>query len=73
MFLEDDYPERIFREATEIERNIASATEVNMEEFMKDVSHFENTCTLEDIYRQGAEDMLRHIKAQMSIKGNEEE
>ena len=63
-----------FREATDTERNIASATEVNMDEFMKDRNHVEidpNT-TLDGIYRMGAEDMLHHIKSQMSIKGTED-
>lgn len=69
MFLEDDEPERIFREATDVERNIASATEVNVDEFMEGISYFEKTDTLADIYRHGAEAMLRHIKAQMSING----
>ena len=57
-----------FREANDTERSIASATEVDMDEFMEDIRHFENTDTLEGIYRRGAEAMLRHIKAQMSIK-----
>lgn len=69
VFLEDDEPERIFREATDVERNIASATEVNVDEFMEGISYFEKTDTLADIYRHGAEAMLRHIKAQMSING----
>jgi hypothetical protein len=69
VLLEDDEPEHIFREATDVERNIASATEVNMDEFMEDVSYFEKTDTLSDIYRHGAAALLRHIKAQMSING----
>lgn len=60
-----------FREATDAERNIASATEVNVDEFMKDIGHFENTNTLNDIYRQGAEAMLRHIRANLSINGTD--
>lgn len=59
----------LFREATDTERNIASATEVNVDEFMENIHHFENTDTLESIYRKGAEAMLRHIRTQMSIKG----
>ena len=69
VFLEDDEPELIFREATETERNIASATEVNIDEFMEAISYFAPEDTLLQIYRRGAEAMLRHIKAQMSIKG----
>lgn len=69
VFLEDDEPERNFREATEMERSIASATEVNIDEFMEAISYFAPEDTLLNIYRRGAEAMLRHIKAQLSIKG----
>jgi len=69
LFLEDDEPERLFREATDIERNIASATEVNVDEFVEGVHYFEPQETLADIYRLGAEAMLCHIRARMSIKG----
>lgn len=72
VFTEDDCPERIFREATEEERNIASATEVDMEDLMKDVGRFEGTDTLSDIYRAGAEAMLHCIRSQMNINGKEE-
>ena len=69
MFKEEDKPERIFREANDVERNIASATEVNMDEFMDGIGYFvDKRDTLADIYRHGAEAMLRHIKSQMSIK-----
>ena len=68
VFLEDDEPERIFREATDTERNIVSATEVNRDEFRMDVSHFEAGSTLKDIYRRGAEDMLQYIKRNMRVK-----
>lgn len=61
-----------FREATELERNIASATEVNMNEFMEDVTTFNNTDSLDDIYRMGAEAMLHHICVNLSIKGKED-
>ena len=72
LFVEDDMPERIFREATDLERNIASATEVNIDEFMEDIDRFSPNNTLADIYRRGAEAMLYHIKAQLSIRGLEE-
>lgn len=69
VLLEDDEPERIFREATDVERNIASATEVNVDEFMEGISYFESETTLKEIYRAGADRMLKLIKAQLSIKG----
>ena len=72
LFVEDDMPERIFREATDLERNIVSATEVNIDEFMEDIEPFSPNDTLVDIYRRGANAMLRHIKAQLSIRGLEE-
>lgn len=72
LFVEDDMPERIFREATDLERNIVSATEVNIDELMEDIEPFSPNDTLVDIYRRGAKAMLRHIKAQLSIKGLEE-
>ena len=65
-----DYePEQLFREATIEERNIVSATEVNMKEFMKDRDYYSSEVTLHDIYRMGAEAMLQHIRANLSIKG----
>ena len=70
VFLEDDEPERIFREATDMERNIASATEVNINEFLSDrICSFDPEDTLLGIYRRGAEVMLHHIKTRMNIKG----
>ena len=72
LFMEDDMPERIFREATDTERAIAGATEVNMDEFMEDRDCFSPEDTILDIYRHGAEAMLRHIREQLSIKGSEE-
>lgn len=62
-----------FREATDTERNIASATEVNIDEFIKEEQpRFDSSDRLIDIYRCGAIDILRHIKSQMSIKGTED-
>ena len=68
IFLEDNEPERTFREATETEYNIAKATEVNINEFIEDVNYFGTEDTLMDIYRRGAKDMLRHIRANLSVK-----
>lgn len=62
-----DEPDRTFREASINERNIASATEVNIDEFMESVDYFDTDLSTKDIYRKGAESMLRHIKARMSI------
>ena len=64
----DDEPEQIFREATETERNIANATEVNIDEFMESVDYFDSSLSIKDIYRNGAEAMLRHIRANLNIK-----
>ena len=67
------FPEKIagalFREATTKERNIVSATEVNMDEFMEDIDFFDSGLSIKDIYRKGAEAMLQHIRANLSIKG----
>jgi hypothetical protein len=59
--------EFIFPELREI--NIASATEVNIDDFMEGISYFAPEDKLLNIYRRGAEAMLRYIKAQLSIKG----
>lgn len=69
LFLEDDMPQLNFREATETESNIASATDVSIDEFVEGISYFEPETTLKEIYRAGADRMLKLIKAQLSIKG----
>ena len=68
----DDEPEQIFREATELECNIASATEVDMKEFVKEFGSFESEETLMNIYQKGAEDMLWHIRRILNIHGKED-
>lgn len=65
----DDEVEQIFREATESESNIANATIVDMDEFMEDIGRFEPNTTLADIYRYGAERMLKHIREHLTING----
>lgn len=69
LFVEEDLPQIHFREATETERNIANATAIDMDEFMEGVHFFEPTDTLANIYRRGAEEMLRNIVLQLNIKG----
>lgn len=66
---DDEWAGFLFREATDIERNIASATEVNLDEFMEDIMHFNPEDTLIGIYREGAYRMLKHIQANLTING----
>ena len=67
-----DEAEKIFREATELERSIASGTEVNIDDVIKNISYFEPTQTIIEIYRMGAEKMLKFIRANLHVKGKED-
>lgn len=62
-----------FREATDTERNIASATEVDMDDFLESVIYnFNEEDTLLDIYLRGAENMLMYIRSEMYVNKEED-
>jgi hypothetical protein len=63
-----EHPEHIFREATESESNLANCTNVNIDEFVRDIDSFESQERIIDIYRYGAENMLKYIRSKLTVK-----